>query len=86
MFEVRYATEADKAFWFALDTHISENEFLRKIRDRRAYIISDRGSLIGVIAKNKRNLYIFFSKRGSYAFLVDASNGKASKHRFLIFS
>ena len=40
MFEVRYVTESDKAFWFTLDEHFNESEFNLKIRDKRGYIIS----------------------------------------------
>lgn len=52
MFEIRYATETDKAFWFTLDTHMSENEFLLKIRDRHGYIINDGSKPIGVMRYN----------------------------------
>jgi len=52
MFGIRYATEADKVFWFTLDAHMSENEFLLKIRDLRGYVISDSGKPIGVMRYN----------------------------------
>lgn len=52
MFEIRYIAEADKAFWFTLDKHISEDEFLLKIRDRRGYILCDTGNPIGVMRYN----------------------------------
>lgn len=52
MFEIRYASRADKAFWFALDKHISEDEFLLKVRDRRGYIVSDGGEPIGIMRYN----------------------------------
>lgn len=52
MFEIRYATEADKAFWFTLDRHMREDEFLLKIRDKRAYIISDGRLPIGIMRYN----------------------------------
>jgi ribosomal protein S18 acetylase RimI-like enzyme len=52
MFEIRYASDSDKAFWFSLDKHLSESEFALKIRDRRGYIISDNGKPIGVMRYN----------------------------------
>jgi RimJ/RimL family protein N-acetyltransferase len=52
LFEIRYALESDKAFWLTHDEHISENELLLKIRDRRGYIISDEDKTIGVLRYN----------------------------------
>jgi len=52
MFEIRYATENDKTFWFTLDKHISEAEFLLKIRDKRGYTISDDNKSVGVMRYN----------------------------------
>lgn len=52
MFNVRYVTESDKAFWFTLDEHLHESEFYLKIRDRRGYIISSNGKPIGVMRYN----------------------------------
>ena len=52
MLEIKYATKQDKAFWFTLDTHLSESEFERKIRDRRGYIFCDGGKPIGVMRYN----------------------------------
>jgi GNAT superfamily N-acetyltransferase len=52
MFEVRYVTESDKAFWFTLDEHFNESEFYLKIRDRRGYIISVESKPIGIMRYN----------------------------------
>lgn len=52
MFNIRYVSENDKVFWFTLDKHISENEFILKIRDKRGYIISDGDKPIGVMRYN----------------------------------
>ena len=52
MFEIRYVSESDKLFWFALDEHLSESEFELKVRDKRGYIISDGGKPIGVMRYN----------------------------------
>jgi len=52
MFEIRYVNEQDKKFWFSLDNHMSDDEFLLKVRDKRAYIISDGENPIGIIRYN----------------------------------
>jgi ribosomal protein S18 acetylase RimI-like enzyme len=52
MFEIRYVSDSDKAFWFSLDKHLSESEFALKIRDRRGYVISVSGKPIGVMRYN----------------------------------
>ena len=52
MFEIKYATESDKPFWFTLDKHLSEDEFARKVRDKRGYIISDGENPIGIMRYN----------------------------------
>ena len=52
MFEIRYATNTDKAFWFTQDCHMGEDEFLLKIRDKRAYIISDDDKSVGIMRYN----------------------------------
>ena len=52
MFEIRYMTENDKAFWFSLDKHLKDTELDLKIRDKRGYIISIDGNPIGVMRYN----------------------------------
>lgn len=52
MFEIRYVTEVDKEFWFSLDKHMSEEEFLLKVRDRRGFVICDGSYPIGVMRYN----------------------------------
>ena len=52
MFEIRYAINTDKVFWFTLDHHIDDDEFLLKVRDKRAYIISVDGKPVGVMRYN----------------------------------
>jgi len=49
MFDITYATQADKEFWFTLDQHITEQIFDIKVRDRQGYVISDDGKPIGVL-------------------------------------
>jgi len=52
MFMIDYVTEKDKEFWFSLDKHLSESEFLLKVRDQRGYVIRDAGKPIGVLRYN----------------------------------
>jgi len=49
MFGIRYVSEDDKSFWFAPDSHLSENEFLLKLRDKWGYVISNDNKLVGVM-------------------------------------
>ena len=43
MIEIRYVRESDRAFWFSLDRHLSESEFMSKVRDRRGYVLIEDG-------------------------------------------
>ena len=52
MFKMRYVTESDKPFWFALDKHLSESEFELKVRDERGYIIFDGETPMGIMRYN----------------------------------
>jgi ribosomal protein S18 acetylase RimI-like enzyme len=52
MFNIKYATELDKSFWFTLDEELREREFDLKIRDKRAYIICDDEKPIGIMRYN----------------------------------
>lgn len=49
MTEIRYAGESDKEFWFTLDRHISEAEFLRKVRDKMCYVIVLNENPVGLL-------------------------------------
>ena len=46
---VRYATEADREFWFSLDRHLSETVFARKIRDQMGYILASGDRPVAVL-------------------------------------
>jgi ribosomal protein S18 acetylase RimI-like enzyme len=52
MFEVRYVSPNDKAFWFTLDSHMSKSEFDLKVRDRRGYTITDENKPVGIMRYN----------------------------------
>lgn len=52
MFFIDYVLEKDKDFWFSLDKHMSESEFLLKVRDKRGYVIKDDKKPIGILRYN----------------------------------
>jgi ribosomal protein S18 acetylase RimI-like enzyme len=52
MFEIRYVSPNDKAFWFSLDNHMGESEFNLKVRDRRGYVIINESKPIGIMRYN----------------------------------
>ena len=52
MFVIDYVTEKDREFWFSQDRHLSESEFLLKVRDKRGYVIKDDEKPIGVLRYN----------------------------------
>ncbi len=52
MFSIRYVESGDKAFWFSLDKHMSEDEFALKVRDRRGHIITGNDNPAGIMRYN----------------------------------
>lgn len=52
MFNIRYVTESDKAFWLALDKNFCEKELESKIQDKRGYVINDDNNPIGIMRYN----------------------------------
>lgn len=52
MFKIRYALEADKAFWRMFDMHLPEKELELKIHEKRAYVIHEDDKLIGIMRYN----------------------------------
>jgi len=47
-----YATANDIPFWKTLDKHLAESELLLKIRENRAYVLSNNGQPIGILRYN----------------------------------
>ena len=39
MVTIEYVADGNKAFWFSLDAHLSEEEFAKKIRDKQGYVL-----------------------------------------------
>ena len=52
MVSIKYVSNSDKSFWFTLDEHMSESEFVLKVRDRRGYIICDNEKPVGIMRYN----------------------------------
>ena len=52
MVDIRYVQLADKEFWFSLDKHLPETEFMNKVRDRRGYVLLEDNIPIGLLRYN----------------------------------
>ncbi len=49
MTEIRYAQMEDKEFWYSLDKHLPEQEFINKVRDKMAYVLCKDNKPIGLL-------------------------------------
>lgn len=52
MIRIRYVQVDDKAFWYSLDKHLPEIEFIKKVQDKRGYIILKNNNPIGLLRYN----------------------------------
>ena len=52
MLEIKKVELRDKANWFAVDPHISEEEFEHKVSNQTGYVIWQDGVPIGVLRYN----------------------------------
>lgn len=52
MFGIRYIDKDDRDFWYTLDRHLPETEFLKKVDDKRGYVILDDNKPIGILRFN----------------------------------
>ena len=52
MINIRYVQVDDKEFWFSLDKHLPETEFMNKVRDNRGYIMLQDDTPIGLLRYN----------------------------------
>lgn len=52
MINIRYVQEEDKDFWFALDKHLPEKEFDKKIRDKMGYVLLEDNALTALLRYN----------------------------------
>lgn len=49
MIEITYVQLEDKAFWYSLDQHLPESEFINKVRDKRGYVLKEDGKPLGLL-------------------------------------
>ncbi|MBN1777247.1 MAG: GNAT family N-acetyltransferase [Clostridiales bacterium] len=52
MFTMEYATPADAAVWLRFDKHIAKDELLKKIPNKRCYLLKDDDTVVGVMRYN----------------------------------
>ena len=52
MTEIRYVKSEDKEFWYGLDKHLPEREFINKVSNKRGYILLDDNKPIGLLRYN----------------------------------
>ncbi|MBR6537359.1 MAG: GNAT family N-acetyltransferase [Lachnospiraceae bacterium] len=52
MIKIRYMALEDKSFWYSLDRHLPEDEFARKVRDERGYVLEADGNPVGLLRFN----------------------------------
>lgn len=49
MTKIRYVEAEDKAFWYSLDKHLPDEEFMGKVRSKRGYILLRDGVPAGIL-------------------------------------
>ena len=52
MISIKYVTIEDKEFWFGLDAHLAESEFVKKVRDKQGYVLYYDGIPKGLLRYN----------------------------------
>lgn len=52
MIVIRYVQASDKNVWFSLDAHLSEEEFVKKVRDRQGYVLLEEEKVVGILSYN----------------------------------
>lgn len=52
MIEIRYVKEEDKVFWYTLDKHLPEQEFIKKVSDKRGYVLLEDNKPVGLLRYN----------------------------------
>lgn len=52
MVEIRHVRESDRAFWYRLDRHLPESEFLGKVRDKNGYVLEEEQEPVGILRYN----------------------------------
>lgn len=52
MTEVRYVKLEDQEFWYRLDKHLPKQEFERKVREKRGYVLLSDENPVGLLRHN----------------------------------
>ena len=50
--KIRYVQADDKKFWYSLDKHLPETEFMNKVRDKRGYVLLETDIPVGLLRYN----------------------------------
>ena len=73
MIDIKYAALNDKDFWYSLDKHLPETEFIKKVRDKTAYIIAVNGRPAGIL---RYNLFWDNTPFCSMLYIISGERGK----------
>ena len=46
---IRAAQQADRDFWMGIDTHVSEQGFLHRVRAKTGYVMWEEGRPVGLL-------------------------------------
>lgn len=50
--EIRYAESQDRMEWYKLDSHLPEDVFEEKVRNKQGYVMQVDGKIVGVLRYN----------------------------------
>ena len=49
MIQIEYVKNDDKEFWYKLDKHLPESEFVKKVRDKQGYVLFVDSKPVGIL-------------------------------------
>ena len=52
MIQIEYVKNDDKEFWYKLDKHLTESEFVKKVRDKQGYVLFVDSKPVGILRYN----------------------------------
>lgn len=52
MIKIEYVKNDDKEFWYKLDKHLPESEFVKKVRDKQGYVLFVDSKPVGILRYN----------------------------------
>lgn len=70
---IRYVTEADRAFWYQLDAHLPAAEFDKKVRDSLGYVLIEGDDAVALL---RYNLFWDNTPFCTLLYVEEASRGK----------